>query len=451
MEPNPHWISREFFDLLIEHARLLAAGLLLAPGLIALLVERLTRKPAPRTALGAPPPAAEPASPVSEGEPGVRVEPEPVAEADPPQAASEAPTQAPTQPPTQAPTQAPTQPPTQAPTQAPSQPPEAPSETPSPEPVQLSLEPVPKPRPEEKGVGFLRQRLARTSETLVGRIGGILAGRKVDADLIEELEAALFTADLGVSTAQSLLERVKKEAAGSDGDRVRQILRDAILEKLVRVEKADEPREASSGPHVVLVLGVNGSGKTTSIGKLAARYSAEGKKVVLGAGDTFRAAAIDQLQIWGERVGCPVIAGTPGGDPAAVAFDTVKAAIASKADVALIDTAGRLQTKKPLMEELGKIARVLGRDLPGAPHETLLVLDSNTGQNAISQTRLFTEVTEVTGLVLTKLDGSAKGGVIVGLADEFGIPVRFVGVGEGIEDLRDFHAQEFVEALFSEN
>jgi len=173
--------------------------------------------------------------------------------------------------------------------------------------------------------------------------------------------------------------------------------------------------------------------------------------VVLGAGDTFRAAAIDQLQVWGERVGCEVIAGQPGGDPAAVAFDTVKAAIAAEADIAIIDTAGRLQTKKPLMEELGKIARVLGRDLPGAPHETLLVLDSNTGQNAISQARLFTEVTTVTGLVLTKLDGSAKGGVIVGLADEFGIPVHFVGVGESIEDLRDFQAEEFVDALFGEN
>jgi fused signal recognition particle receptor len=202
---------------------------------------------------------------------------------------------------------------------------------------------------------------------------------------------------------------------------------------------------------VILVVGVNGSGKTTSIGKLAARHVAEGRKVVLGAADTFRAAAIDQLQIWGERVGCAVIAGQPGGDPAAVAFDTVKAAVAEQADVALIDTAGRLQTKKPLMEELGKIARVLGRDLPGAPHETLLVLDSNTGQNAISQTQLFTEVTTVTGLVLTKLDGSAKGGVIVGLADEFGIPVQFVGVGEGIEDLRDFRAAEFVDALFGDD
>ncbi len=420
MEPNPYWISPDFFDLLIEHARLLAAGLLLAPGLAALLVERLTRKTRPPAVVEAPPPREgveraptaldeEPApTPVSGTELDVRVEAEPGAE---PVA-------------------------------------EAVAEAAPPEPGPAPVTGAP---PVERGVGFLRQRLARTSETLIGRIGGIMAGRKVDAALIEELEEVLFTADLGVSTAQSLLERVTQEAAGFDADGVRQVLRDAILEKLVRVEKPREPMEASPGPHVVLVLGVNGSGKTTSIGKLAARYVAEGKKVVLGAGDTFRAAAIDQLQVWGERVGCAVIAGTPGGDPAAVAFDTVKAAIAENADVALIDTAGRLQTKKPLMEELAKIARVLGRDLPGAPHETLLVLDSNTGQNAISQTRLFSEVTELTGLVLTKLDGSAKGGVIVGLADEFDIPVHFVGVGEGIEDLQDFHAEEFVDALFSEN
>jgi len=172
--------------------------------------------------------------------------------------------------------------------------------------------------------------------------------------------------------------------------------------------------------------------------------------VLLGAGDTFRAAATEQLQVWGERVGCEVIVGKPGGDPAAVAFDTVKAAIARGVDVCIVDTAGRLQTKKPLMEELGKIHRVLSRDLPEAPHECLLVLDSNTGQNAISQARLFTEVAKITGLVLTKLDGTAKGGVIVGLADEFEVPVRYVGVGEGVDDLHDFDACEFVDALFPE-
>jgi fused signal recognition particle receptor len=193
---------------------------------------------------------------------------------------------------------------------------------------------------------------------------------------------------------------------------------------------------------------VNGSGKTTSIGKLAARHVRLGRRVVLGAADTFRAAAIEQLQAWGERAGCDVIAGRAGGDPAAVAFDTVKAATARGADVAIIDTAGRLQTKKPLMEELGKIVRVIARELEGAPHEVLLVLDANTGQNALSQARLFSEVAGVTGLVLTKLDGTAKGGVLVGLADELGIPVKCVGVGESVEDLRDFSAEEFVDALF---
>jgi len=330
--------------------------------------------------------------------------------------------------------------------------PPTPGPPPVPEPAQATAAPeLPRPRP-------LRERLARTSEALVGRLGGILSGRRVDDDVLEELESLLFTADLGVRTAESLLERVRVEARGGDGDSVRRVLRDAITEKLRAVEPA-KPQdaeledgadsEATAGPHVVLVLGVNGSGKTTTIGKLAARYRGEGKSVVLGAGDTFRAAATEQLQTWGERAGCDIIAGTPGGDPASVAFDTVKAASARGADIAIIDTAGRLQTKVPLMQELSKIVRVIGRELPGAPHETLLVLDANTGQNAISQAREFTGAAGVTGLVLTKLDGTAKGGVIIGLADEFGIPVRYVGVGEGVEDLRPFSAEEFVEALFA--
>ncbi|MCA9511737.1 MAG: signal recognition particle-docking protein FtsY, partial [Myxococcales bacterium] len=297
----------------------------------------------------------------------------------------------------------------------------------------------------------LRERLARTSGAFVGRLGSMLGGRKVDDDVLEELEALLFTADLGVPTAESLLETVRAKAKGRDASEVRGVLRAAIAEKLARVQPEGAPLATRGAPHVVLVLGVNGSGKTTTIGKLAGRYARAGKKVVLGAGDTFRAAAIEQLQVWGERVGCDVVAAKQGSDPAAVAFDTVKAAIARKADVAIIDTAGRLQTKKPLMEELGKIHRILSRELPDAPHEALLVLDSNTGQNAISQAELFTDVAKVTGLVLTKLDGTAKGGVIVGLADRFGIPVKYVGVGEGVEDLRDFDAGEFVAALFGED
>jgi fused signal recognition particle receptor len=309
---------------------------------------------------------------------------------------------------------------------------------PAPEP-----EPVPEPAPER---ARLRDRLRRTSDALVGRLGSVLSGRTLDGELLDDLEVVLFGADLGVKTAEALLQEVRTRGAGRDGEAVREILRDAIAVRLRRVERAAV--ELADKPHVILVLGVNGSGKTTTIGKLAAHYAGQGRKVVLGAGDTFRAAAIEQLQAWGERVGCEVIAGRPGGDPSAVAFDTVKAAIARDADVAIIDTAGRLQTKKPLMEELAKIVRVIGRDLAGAPHETLLVLDANTGQNALSQAKLFTEVTEVTGLVLTKLDGTAKGGVIVGLAEEFGIPVRCVGVGEAVADLREFSAQEFVDALF---
>lgn len=310
---------------------------------------------------------------------------------------------------------------------------------------------VPVPEPVAPAPARLRDRLRRTSEALVGRLSGVLgAGRRVDEALLEELEEVLFTADLGVSTAESLLERVRTEGRGTDGATVRGLLKKAITEKLSAVDRSEDVFALRGSPHVILVLGVNGAGKTTTIGKLAAQHRSRGRQVLLGAGDTFRAAAIEQLQMWGERVGCEVIAGAPGADPASVAFDTVKAAIRRKVDVVVIDTAGRLQTKKPLMEELGKIVRVIGRDLPEAPHEILLVLDANTGQNAISQARLFTEVAPVTGLVLTKMDGTAKGGVIVGLADEFRIPVHFVGVGEGIEDLREFDASEFVAALFGD-
>jgi fused signal recognition particle receptor len=321
-----------------------------------------------------------------------------------------------------------------------------------PAPVEAIAQPAPAveadaARAEPVAPARLRDRLRRTSDALVGGLGKILGG-SVDDALLDQLEELLLHADLGVKTATALLDRVRREGRGRDASAVREILRDAIAEKLRRVESRDGLALAGK-PHVVLVLGVNGSGKTTTIGKLAARHVAAGRKVLLGAADTFRAAAIEQLQAWGERTGCEVIAGRQGGDPSAVAFDTVKAALARGADVAIIDTAGRLQTKKPLMEELGKLARVIGRDVAGAPHETLLVLDANTGQNALSQAKLFTEVAPVSGLVLAKLDGTARGGVIVGLADEFGIPVRFVGVGEAVEDLRDFAADEFVDALFA--
>ena len=293
----------------------------------------------------------------------------------------------------------------------------------------------------------MRDRLGLTRESLVGRIGELLGGRTIDAELLDQLESLLFQADLGVQTVDSLLAKVRSDARGGDAKAVKRVLRDAILEKLRRVEPAAGLAVAGS-PHVILVLGVNGAGKTTSIGKLAAHHRAAGRSVILGAGDTFRAAASEQLQVWGERVGCEVIVGPSGGDPSAVAFDTVKAAVARGIDVAIIDTAGRLQTKRPLMEELGKMVRVIGKGVADAPHEVLLVLDATTGQNAISQARLFTEVAGVTGLVLTKLDGTAKGGVLIGLADALGIPVEFIGVGEAAEDLRAFSADEFVEALF---
>jgi fused signal recognition particle receptor len=324
----------------------------------------------------------------------------------------------------------------------------------APEPVEaappVAVEPEPEvTEPPPRPVG-LRARLVRTQEALVGRIEQLVAGRSVEGDVLDELEALLFSADLGVSTAESLLQAVRKEASGGDAARVREVLRETVAAKLRAVEPPAEGVPHGGPPHVVLVLGVNGSGKTTTLGKLAAHHRQAGRSVILGAGDTFRAAAREQLQAWGERVGCEVVVGRPGGDPSAVAFDTLKAAIARNIDVALIDTAGRLQTREPLLEELRKIVRVIGRALPDAPHETLLVLDANTGQNAISQARIFTEAAPVTGLVLTKLDGTAKGGVLVGLADEFGLPVRYVGVGEGIDDLREFRAEEFVEALFDE-
>jgi len=407
----------------IRQQPLLFVGLSLGlPFLLALVVERLTRRGSPgvqpsEAALPAPESEAAPTA-APEAAPAVAAAPQP--EAVPPPEARPAP----------------------VPRSEPTPEAEAP---PAPEPI-----PEPEPAPVVAPPARLRDRLRRTSETLVGRLSGVLRGRRVDDSLLEELEEILFTADLGVSTAETLLGRVRAEARGADGETVRALLKTAMAEMLSTAERSEDVFALRASPHVILVLGVNGAGKTTTIGKLAAQHRARGRKVILGAGDTFRAAAIEQLQRWGERVDCEVIAGAAGGDPASVAFDTVKSAIARKADVAIIDTAGRLQTKRPLMEELAKIVRVIGRDVPGAPHEILLVLDANTGQNAISQARLFTEVAPVTGLVLTKMDGTAKGGVIVGLADAFGIPVHFVGVGEGIEDLREFDVEEFVAALFDE-
>jgi fused signal recognition particle receptor len=297
----------------------------------------------------------------------------------------------------------------------------------------------------------LKNGLSRTHDTLVGRIDALVLGKKqIDADTLEELEEILITSDIGVATTTSLirtLEQRLKRNELSDGEALKKGLKEEILRRL-QEQQENEPALPMTTPFVIMVIGVNGVGKTTTIGKLASRFHAAGKKVILAAGDTFRAAAAEQLTIWGERTGVEVIRHKEGADPSAVVFDACKAAIARKCDILLIDTAGRLHTKVNLMEELKKIRRVMSREIPDAPHETLLVLDATTGQNAVSQARLFKEAADVTGIALTKLDGSAKGGIVVAISQEFKLPVRFIGIGEGVDDLRDFDPREFVEALF---
>lgn len=296
----------------------------------------------------------------------------------------------------------------------------------------------------------LKQGLTKTHESIVGRIDSLLLGKKqLDADVLEELEEILITADIGVKTTVELirtLEQRLKRNELKDGEALKAALKQELANRLVRSGSGLDIPIAK--PFVILVIGVNGVGKTTTIGKLAAQYTLAGKKVLLAAGDTFRAAAAEQLEIWGERVGAEVVRHKEGADPSAVAFDACKAAVARSCDVLLIDTAGRLHTKVNLMEEMKKIRRVIEREIPGAPHETLLVLDAATGQNAISQTSLFKEAAQVTGLILTKLDGTAKGGIVVAVSHEFSLPVRYIGVGEGIEDLREFEPQQFIDAIF---
>jgi fused signal recognition particle receptor len=296
----------------------------------------------------------------------------------------------------------------------------------------------------------LRQGLSKTHANLVGRIDSLVLGKKqIDADTLEELEEILITADIGVATAVELirmLEQRLKRNELKDGEALKKALKEEILARLL---KQTAPLDTSAAsPYVILVIGVNGVGKTTTIGKLASRFILEGKRVILAAGDTFRAAAAEQLEIWGERAGADVIRHKEGADPSAVVFDACKAAIARKCDILIVDTAGRLHTKVNLMEEMKKIRRILGREIPGAPHETLLILDAATGQNAISQAKLFKESAYVSGIALTKLDGTAKGGIVVAVSNEFKIPVRFIGVGESVEDLRVFDPAQFVEALF---
>ncbi len=293
----------------------------------------------------------------------------------------------------------------------------------------------------------LKAGLARTRAALGGGLGALLGRRKVDEALFEELEAALLTADCGVEATQALIEglraRARKERL-EDGEALKGALKQALLELVAPLERALEA--ARTRPFVIMVAGVNGSGKTTSIGKLAKWLQSQGLSVLLAAGDTFRAAAREQLAAWGERNGVPVI-GQAGGDPGAVVFDAIGAALARRIDVVIADTAGRLPTQLHLMEEIKKVKRVAAKALPGAPHEVLLVLDANTGQNALAQVKAFDEALGLTGLVLTKLDGTAKGGVVCAIARQRPVPLRFVGVGEGIDDLRPFAARDFVEAL----
>lgn len=294
----------------------------------------------------------------------------------------------------------------------------------------------------------LKAGLTKTSSKLSDGITGVFAKRKLDADTLDELEDLLIQSDLGLETAARITDALSKGRydKGISPDEVRGVLASEIEKILTPVAKPLVP-DAAAKPHVILVVGVNGTGKTTTIGKLAANYARSGKKVMLVAGDTFRAAAIDQLKVWGERTGATVVARDVGSDAAGLAFDAYTQARASSYDVLLIDTAGRLQNKQALMDELGKVIRVLRKIDPSAPHDTLLVLDATTGQNALDQVQVFQSQADVSGLVMTKLDGTARGGILVAIAAKYGLPVHAIGVGEGVDDLQAFDAGEFARAI----
>lgn len=298
----------------------------------------------------------------------------------------------------------------------------------------------------------LKEGLTKTRQGFVEKVSNILTvNKKIDEELFEELEETLIQADVGANTSLKLVEKLRQEVKArklKDASQLKDVMKEEIRKIL---EGADSSLTIARGrPNVIMVVGVNGAGKTTTIGKLAHRLKSEGHKVLLAAGDTFRAAAIDQLLIWGNRVGVDVIRHQEGSDPGAVVFDACRSAVSRKDEVLIIDTAGRLQNKANLMEELRKVGRILNREMPEAHIEVLLVLDATTGQNAISQARLFGDVVDVTGICLAKLDGTAKGGVIIGIADELKIPVKLIGIGEGLDDLKDFEPEDFVNALFGQ-
>jgi len=297
----------------------------------------------------------------------------------------------------------------------------------------------------------LQEGLSKTRSGLIGRLDRLFLGKKeITDELLEELEEVLFTSDIGVVTTQELINSVQDKVARkelSNTEALKSMLRDHIL-SFLEVSPPEHVLSAPGDPLVIMVIGVNGVGKTTTIGKAAHRFKSQGKEVLLVAADTFRAAAVEQLVIWGDRVGADVIKQSKGSDPSAVVFDALNAGVSRKADVVLIDTAGRLHTKRNLMEELQKIRRVAGRKVAGAPHEVWLVLDATTGQNAISQAEMFNNALGVTGIILTKLDGTAKGGIVVGISHQLGIPIQFIGIGEKLDDLRPFDAVDFVKAIF---
>ncbi|HEB0107467.1 TPA: signal recognition particle-docking protein FtsY, partial [Serratia marcescens] len=306
-------------------------------------------------------------------------------------------------------------------------------------------------RPTKEGFfARLKRSLLKTKQNLGSGFMGLFRGKKIDDDLFDELEEQLLIADVGVETTRKIITSLTQHASRKqlkDAEALYGKLKEEMSEILAKV---DQPLDVSGKtPYVILMVGVNGVGKTTTIGKLARQFQAEGKSVMLAAGDTFRAAAVEQLQVWGERNRIPVVAQHTGADSASVIFDAVQAAKARGIDVLIADTAGRLQNKSHLMEELKKIVRVMKKLDDQAPHEVMLTLDASTGQNAVSQAKLFNEAVGLTGITLTKLDGTAKGGVIFAIADQFGIPIRYIGVGEGIEDLRPFKADDFIEALFA--